>query len=59
MNDSTEQYILRRIEELEAANKGCVLDMEYAQMQVKEIERRIACNTGIIQGLNQVLEAAK
>lgn len=59
MNDSTKQYISRRIADLGAENGNLAIDLEMARMKVTEIERRIACHDGIIEGLKQVLEAAK
>lgn len=59
MNDQTKQFISRRISDLRSENDGLAIDVEMARMKVTEIERRIACHKGIIEGLTQVLEAAK
>lgn len=59
MNDSTKQYISRRIADLGAQNVSLSIDLEIAHMKVKEIESRIACHEVIIEGLKHVLEEAK
>lgn len=59
MNDQTIKFIQNKIAELEALNEGSTMDIEFEKMKLAEIERRMACNVGIIEGLKQVLEAAK
>ena len=59
MNKETQGFIKHRGMILDRENDSLALDLEMAKIKVTEIERRMACNAGIAQGLKQILEAAK